>query len=138
MSLGRAPTTFPRGRAWLPFAVLAVAGALPVLVLSAMSHDPEPRRRPIDGPAASQSRYASQTWSRELARAAHVRWARREHEDSAAEACEARTVRGWARLYGADPTKRAVARAFAKHNYEPALQPAAEDGCLKGLAEAAP
>lgn len=90
-------------------------------------------RRPIDAPAALHSKYASQTGSRRASRAADIRWAGLELQDSASEVCEGRSVDDWARLLNVSATPAVVARAFARRNYSAAYWAAAESGCLSGL-----
>ena len=128
------PEPRPSRARWL--GVLAALLMVPIVAAYVFADTPEPQRRAANAPApATHAKYATQSSDRAATRKASAVWKQREHLDSAAEACEARTVEGWARLMGVAATPEVVAQEFAERNYERILQPTAAIGCLKGLLE---
>jgi hypothetical protein len=96
----------------------------------------ESTRRDIAAPSpAHHPSHATQTSRRAAVRAAHLRWAGNQFEDTAAEACERFDVRTWATKLGVAVDAQLVARTLAVRYYEPATRRAAYEGCLGTLAE---
>jgi hypothetical protein len=78
-------------------------------------------------------RYASQSGDLHAGRQADLEWRGDEQVDSASETCEGLTVGQWAETLDTVPERHAVAHAFARRNFSPALRKAGYQGCLSGL-----
>jgi hypothetical protein len=77
-------------------------------------------------------RYATQTHSRAAVEKAFLRWGGQGTNDKLNDACEARSVAGWAAFLGTAPTAKAVALELAQ-SVDPAFRHQAYLGCLTEL-----
>ena len=119
------------GRALLPiYVVLLITAAFVAFTWVA---DPTGGDADRTRNADPNPRYASQSGDLHAARAADLEWRSDEQVDSASETCEGLTVSQWADMLGTVPERHAVARAFARRNFSPALRKAGYEGCLSGL-----
>lgn len=77
--------------------------------------------------------YPTQSRSRESVRAAHLRRAGNQVEDTTAEACERFSTATWAAELGVRASPEAVARTLARRYYERAMRAPAYQGCVGTL-----
>lgn len=85
----------------------------------------------------SNADYATQGTSQAAVRSADVKVTGDEIMDSANETCESRSIGQWAAILGTPPTPTAIAREFAKQNYELSIRHDAFVGCRLTLVEQA-
>jgi hypothetical protein len=120
-----------RRRALIALVATGIAAAAAV---AAVTPSWESTRRHIAAPApAEHPRYATQSRSRGSVRAAHLRQAARQVEDTSAEACERFSTATWAARLGVRADPETVARTLARRYYERAMTKPAYEGCLGTL-----
>lgn len=123
-------TPFLRKPVPLGLLAMAIAAIAAVLVVS-LFHDPAggvPKFVP-------NPKYATQGTSQAAVRSADVKVTADEIKDSANETCESRTVAQWAQILGTAATPAAIARKFARQNYELSVRAQAYEGCRQTLVE---
>jgi hypothetical protein len=114
-------------------AISMIGTVLALGLVPSLAWELTPKAEPLSTRTARPDpRYASQSGSREEARASHVKSQSDEDVESAVETCAGLGLEHLAHRYGLRPDPVLVARRFAS-GYERAFQARVRRGCLHGL-----